>query len=79
MLLIWLVSVGSLLLALSDMNVLVIEGSQIIAYLAYQPLILPTRIDPLSPIPFSRLLTRLHLTLDGENPSIPSMSKQCLF
>ena len=40
---------------LSYMNALVIEGSQIIAFLAYQPLTLPPQIA-LSPTPFFRLL-----------------------
>ena len=46
---------GQLALGLLYMNALAIEGSQIIAFLAYQPLTLPPQIA-LSPTPFFRLL-----------------------
>ena len=66
---------------LSHINALVMEGSQIITFLAYQPLTLPPRLDPLSPhtlLPAAPGYHTLHLTLNGENPPIPSTSKQCL-
>ena len=37
---------------LSHINALEIEGSQIIAFLAYRPLTLPPRLKSLSPTPF---------------------------
>ena len=73
-----------LALGLSYMNTVAIKGSQIIAFLAYQPLTLPPELDPLSPTTFWRLLPAPgyhipHLTLSGENSPTPSMNKQCLF
>ena len=56
MLLFWPVSVGSLVLVYHVCGCFVtIEGSQIIAFLSYQLLTLPLRVDPFAPTPFSRL------------------------
>ena len=68
---------------LSHINTFEIEGSQIIAFLAYRPLTLPPLLEPLFPPPPTLLPCAgdyhiLHLTLNEEKPPILSLSKQRL-